>query len=60
MKSVEELCTDDDCKRRGSHWHPLSIESLLSEEDGEYTLTVRVRTTDRHGRKAKRAAVRRT
>jgi|GEM_PF-5396628 hypothetical protein len=42
---VEELCNDSDCKRKpDTHWHPLSLESLLREEDGEYTLTVRVRT----------------
>ena len=41
---VEELCQDSDCHfRADSHWHPLSLESLMAEGPGEYTLTVRVR-----------------
>lgn len=41
---VEELCMDDACPREDSHWHPFRLESLLSEKDGEYTITVRVRS----------------
>jgi hypothetical protein len=44
MKILEEFCVDPACKRLGCHWHPLTLDSLLSEDDGEYTLTVRVRT----------------
>ena len=52
MKIVEELCQDSDCKRRGPHWHPLSVESLVAEPVGQYSLTVRVRETKRKGTKA--------
>ena len=42
---VEELCDDAACQRKpDTHWHPLSLESLLALKDGEYSLTVRVRT----------------
>jgi hypothetical protein len=42
---VEELCDDDACQLKpDTHWHPLSLESLLALKDGEYSLTVRVRT----------------
>ena len=47
QRVVEELCQQEECERDGTHWHPLSIESLLGEEDGEYSLTVRVRTIKR-------------
>jgi hypothetical protein len=49
MKVVEELCQQSTCKREGTHWHPLTVESLAEEEDGEYALTVRVRTKSIHG-----------
>ena len=42
-KVVEELCQESDCQREGTHWHPLTVESLLAESPGEYTITVRVR-----------------
>lgn len=42
---VEELCDDEDCQERpDTHWHPLSLESLLTLEEGEYSMTFRVRT----------------
>ena len=51
MKVVEELCQMDTCPREGSaHWHPLTVGSLLDEDPGEYTLTVRVRVKRRAGR----------
>jgi hypothetical protein len=40
---VEELCQDDGCKRRGTHWHLLSLDALREAGPGEYTITVRVR-----------------
>ena len=43
-KVVEELCADSACQRGGAHWHTLDVPTLLKEDDGEYTLTVRVRT----------------
>jgi hypothetical protein len=44
-KVVEELCQDDKCGRANvTHWHPLDVEDLRSETDGEYTIIVRVRT----------------
>ncbi len=41
---VEELCTRTECEIDGTHWHPLSVDALLLSDDGEYTITVRVRT----------------
>ena len=41
---LEELCTRTDCERDGTHWHPFSKASLLCGDDGEYTITVRIRT----------------
>ena len=44
MKRVlEELCNDDACTRAGVHWHRFDVESFLQEENGEYTVTLRVR-----------------
>ena len=48
---VEELCQESTCKHAGTHWHPLSVESLLAEGDGEYSLTVRIRTLRKRARK---------
>lgn len=45
-KVVEELCNDSNCRQNPdwtTHWHPLSIESLLAGGVGQYTITVRVR-----------------
>ncbi len=40
---IEELCMDPDCQQKpDTHWHPFSID--LFGEDGEYTVTLRVRT----------------
>jgi hypothetical protein len=45
---VEELCQDSDCRARGdTHWHPFTVEFLLAEGEGEYTITVRVRKSRR-------------
>jgi hypothetical protein len=43
---VEELCRDDECPRQGQHWHPLSVDSFLAEEPGEYDVIVRVRVRE--------------
>jgi hypothetical protein len=40
---LEELCTDDACDRDGTHWHPFDFDSFLAEDEGEYTVTLRVR-----------------
>lgn len=40
---VEELCNDSACPREGAHWHRISVNALLREACGEYTLTIRVR-----------------
>ncbi len=51
---VEELCQEASCEQvGGTHWHPLSVESLLSEEDGEYTIIVRVRSIGGRRRRTK-------
>lgn len=43
---LEELCTDTDCRRpEDTHWHPFSVATFLREQPGEYTVTLRVRTT---------------
>jgi hypothetical protein len=51
---VEELCMDLDYQPGVTHWHPLTLESLLNNGDGEYDLTVRVRTL---GKRKKRYSV---
>jgi hypothetical protein len=40
---VEEFCRDADCPERDHHWHPLSVESFLKEDEGEYDVLIRVR-----------------
>jgi hypothetical protein len=44
-KALEELCSDPDCTDKpDTHWHPFSLANFLREDEGEYTITVRVRT----------------
>ena len=43
-KVLDELCNDTDCGVSGTHWHPFTVESMLAEPVGEYTITVRVRS----------------
>jgi hypothetical protein len=44
VRILEELCSNDKCSRQTTHWHPFSVAALLKESEGEYTITVRVRT----------------
>lgn len=47
---LEELCTDSNCPRETTHWHPFSVDSFLKERVGQYTITVRVREIMRKNR----------